>query len=142
MRQGVLGHYYGGMLDVYSDLTRLAAVSGMHLEMVEMGEPESLREQVRTADIRLKIAGFRWEFEVSPECDGCSLSVEMSVRVGPVTLRFAVAVREFIEAWSGAGPAHHYAIGVGCGAGVLRKLADLLGMPAEVVGRRASTGAP
>ena len=35
-RLGVLGHYYCGMLDVYSDLLKLSAVSGTHIELLEL----------------------------------------------------------------------------------------------------------
>ena len=37
-RMGVLGHYYCGMLDVYTDLTRQSAVFGTHVELLEMCE--------------------------------------------------------------------------------------------------------
>jgi L-arabinose isomerase len=35
---GILGNYYGGMLDVYTDLTRQSAVFGTHFEILEMCE--------------------------------------------------------------------------------------------------------
>lgn len=37
-RLGILGHYYGGMLDVYADLTKQSLVLGTHLELLEMCE--------------------------------------------------------------------------------------------------------
>ena len=37
-RLGVMGHYYGGMLDVYSDLTLQCATFGGHIEIVEVDE--------------------------------------------------------------------------------------------------------
>jgi len=37
-RIGILGHYYCGMLDVYTDVTRLAAVFGSHFELLEIDE--------------------------------------------------------------------------------------------------------
>jgi L-arabinose isomerase len=68
-RVGVLGHYYGGMLDVYSDLTQQSVVFGNHFEEVEMCELHKLREAVTPAQVEAKIAQFRREFEVSPECE-------------------------------------------------------------------------
>ena len=43
-RMGVLGHYYCGMLDVYTDLTRLSGVFGTHFELLEMCELKTLRD--------------------------------------------------------------------------------------------------
>jgi L-arabinose isomerase len=42
--------------------------------------------------------------------------------------KFARSVREFIDAWSSQGPAHHCAIGVGHIASKIRKLASILGL--------------
>lgn len=293
-RVGVLGHYYDGMLDVYSDMTRLAAVFGVHFDLIEMCELNALRVAVRPAEVKSKIAEFRRVCDVAPDCaaseleraartsvaldrlvarrelgalayyyesvpdhpyqdivtsviagntlltgrhvpaageceiknalamkimnelgaggsfsefyladfeddvvylghdgpahfaiaegwvglvplpvyhgkPGRGLSIQMSVRYGPATLlsvvegpegavslltaegasmpgpvlqigntnsryRFAIGAREFMQAWSEAGPAHHCAIGVGHVAGALRKLASLAGIPCARVG--------
>lgn len=68
-RMGVLGHYYGGMLDVYSDLTLQSATFGTHVEILEMCELKALRDEVSAGEIEAKIAGFRETFDVVPECD-------------------------------------------------------------------------
>lgn len=67
-RVGVLGHYYGGMLDVYSDMTQQSAVFGNHFEILEMCELAALRQKVTAAQTLKKIAEFRRVFEVSREC--------------------------------------------------------------------------
>ncbi len=67
-RVGVLGHYYGGMLDVYSDMTQQAAVFGCHFDLLEMCELNRLREEVTHDDVIAKLEQFRKEFDVSPEC--------------------------------------------------------------------------
>jgi len=72
-RVGVLGHYYCGMLDVYSDLTQQAAVFGSHFELLEMCQLQRFREAVTEAEVQAKIEQFRREFEVSPECDPTEL---------------------------------------------------------------------
>ncbi|HTR67837.1 MAG TPA: hypothetical protein VMH85_18795, partial [Terriglobales bacterium] len=41
-RLGVMGHYYGGMLDIYSDLTQQCAYFGGHIEVVEVDELAAL----------------------------------------------------------------------------------------------------
>jgi len=67
-RAGVLGHYYCGMLDVYSDLTQLSAAFGTHFELLEMAELRALRSRVTDSSIRQKVEEFGRVFEVSPEC--------------------------------------------------------------------------
>ena len=67
-RVGVLGHYYCGMLDVYSDMTQQAAVFGCHFDLLEMCELRRLRDETTAADVAAKIEQFRREFDVSPEC--------------------------------------------------------------------------
>jgi L-arabinose isomerase len=68
-RVGVLGHYYCGMLDVYSDMTQQAAVFGNHFELLEMCELHALREAVTDDQVKAKIAEFQEVFDVAAECD-------------------------------------------------------------------------
>jgi len=72
-RVGVLGHYYCGMLDVYSDMTQQAAAFGNHFEIVEMCQLHALREAVTEGQISAKVGQFYSEFEVSPECEAAEL---------------------------------------------------------------------
>jgi len=68
-RLGVLGHYYGGMLDVYTDLTKQSAVFGTHIEMLEMCELKKYRDEVTVAEALVKIQEFNAAFDVTPECE-------------------------------------------------------------------------
>jgi L-arabinose isomerase len=77
-RVGVLGHYYCGMLDVYTDITRQAAVFGSHFELLEMCELHALREAVSGHDTEAKTAEFQKSFKVSPECE--ELEIERAAR--------------------------------------------------------------
>ena len=72
-RMGVLGHYYCGMLDVYTDLTRQSAVFGTQVELLEMCELHALREAVTGSEVQAKIEEFRATFDVSPECEAAEL---------------------------------------------------------------------
>jgi L-arabinose isomerase len=67
-RVGVMGHYYNGMLDVYSDITMLAASFGSHFEIIEFGVLKSLFEKVKGDEISLKMEQFNNWFNVSAEC--------------------------------------------------------------------------
>ena len=68
-RIGVLGHYYCGMLDVYSDLTQLSARFGSHFELLEMCELSRLREQVTQSQVQSKLVEFGEKFDISEECN-------------------------------------------------------------------------
>lgn len=68
-RVGILGHYYNGMLDVYSDVSRHASVFGNHFQHLEMCELKEIRDQVSEEDILNKIGEFENKFIVSPECE-------------------------------------------------------------------------
>lgn len=68
-RLGILGHYYGGMLDVYTDITQQSAVFGTHIELLEMCEVKKYRDAVTEAEVQEKIQEFHSAFDVSPECE-------------------------------------------------------------------------
>ena len=68
-RLGILGHYYGGMLDVYTDTALQSAVFGTHIEQLEMCELKKLRDEVTTKEIQNKILEFQSTFEVVEECE-------------------------------------------------------------------------
>ena len=287
-RLGLMGHYYGGMLDIATDLAQVSGRFDLHIDMLEVDELTALRRAVDADEAQRKIVEFRSFFEVGDDCSstellraartavaldrlveehkldllayfykgsgvaenldtmgsiilgtsmltgrgvpvageyevknviamkvmdllgmggsfteyyamdfaadvilmghdgpghigiaqdkikvrplevyhgktGAGLSVEMSVRHGPVTLlsviedkdrgfalliaegesvpgpileigntnsryRFPLGARKFVEAWNSYGPAHHWAIGVGHGAGQVEKVAGLLQM--------------
>jgi len=65
---GVMGHYYGGMMDVYSDYTQLAAVFGTRFEIVEIDELKQLRDGVQPEEVDATLDTFRATFAVSSEC--------------------------------------------------------------------------
>jgi len=67
-RLGVMGHYYGGMLDIYSDLTQQCAYFGGHIEVVEVDELAALRRQVQDSEIKTRVAEFRQSFDVQSDC--------------------------------------------------------------------------
>lgn len=67
-RMGVMGHYYGGMLDIYSDLTLLVAKLGGHIEMLEVDELSAMRREVTKEEIDQRIALFHQEFDIQKEC--------------------------------------------------------------------------
>ncbi len=72
-RMGILGHYYCGMLDVYTDTTMQSAVFGTHIELLEMCGLKALRDAVTPSEISAKLKEFDERFEVSPQCEQAEL---------------------------------------------------------------------
>src|SRR6266404_2315002 len=67
-RLGVMGHYYGGMLDIYSDLTQQCAYFGGHIQIVEVDELAALRREVEDADLNRRVSEFKISFDVQADC--------------------------------------------------------------------------
>ena len=73
-RLGVMGNYYGGMLDIYSDLTQHYAYFGGHIEILEVEELAALRREVSDADIARRVSEFKTQFNVQSDCSEAELS--------------------------------------------------------------------
>jgi len=67
-RLGLMGHYYGGMLDIYSDVTLQCATFGGHAEIIEVDELSALRRGITPSQVQQRIADFRDIFDVQPDC--------------------------------------------------------------------------
>ena len=67
-RLGVMGHYYSGMLDIYSDLTLQSATFGTHLEIVEVDELSALRRHVTDEAVAGRLREISAAFDVQPDC--------------------------------------------------------------------------
>jgi L-arabinose isomerase len=87
---GVMGHYYNGMLDVYSDITMLASAFGSHFELIEFGILKRLRENVSAGEVTSEIGRFKNWFNVSPECSSEEIeqAALSSVALGRLTEKF------------------------------------------------------
>lgn len=67
-RLGLMGHYYGGMLDIYSDTTLQCATFGTHIEILEVDELSARRRDVAAEAIEARLAEFREVFDVQADC--------------------------------------------------------------------------
>jgi L-arabinose isomerase len=72
-RLGLMGHYYGGMLDIASDTTLQCATFGGHMEILEVDELAALRREVSVKAIKERVAHFREVFDVQPDCSAAEL---------------------------------------------------------------------
>ena len=67
-RLGCMGHYYSGMLDIYTDFTQQYAYFGGHIELLEIEELASLRKDVTTQEKVERIKMFYEEFDIQDDC--------------------------------------------------------------------------
>jgi L-arabinose isomerase len=67
-RMGCMGHYYSGMLDVYTDLTQQYASFGGHIELLEVEELAALRKTVTALETKERIAVFYKSFDIQSDC--------------------------------------------------------------------------
>jgi L-arabinose isomerase len=72
-RLGCMGHYYSGMLDIYTDLTQQYAVFGGHIELIEVEELAVRRRQVSAAEVDARVELFHNAFDIQPDCPAVEL---------------------------------------------------------------------
>ena len=72
-RLGVMGHYYAGMLDIYSDLTAQSAAFGTIIDFMEIDELAEIRRGLSAAEVDAMLARIALEFDIQPDCDPAEL---------------------------------------------------------------------
>src|ERR1700733_9825061 len=72
-RLGLMGHYYGGMLDIATDLTQVSGRFDLYIEMLEVDELTALRSTVSEDDVQNKLVDFRAFFAVGADCPQAEL---------------------------------------------------------------------
>jgi len=72
-RLGCMGHYYSGMLDIYTDLTKQYKYFGGHIELIEVEELAALRKEVSNEAMKERLNVFHKEFDVQKDCDATEL---------------------------------------------------------------------
>jgi L-arabinose isomerase len=89
-RLGLRGHYYGGMLDIQSDLTLPSIAFGTHIEPVEVDELSARKREVSSSDLQERLRGLPATFEIQADCDPADLAqaarTSVALKPGPVTL--------------------------------------------------------
>ena len=98
-RLGCMGHYYSGMLDIYSDITSHYAAFGGHVELIEIDELSELREQVCEEAIEKRLEYFFQVFDIRDDCSNTEL------KRSAIT---SIALDELIEKYHLGAMAYYY----------------------------------
>lgn len=72
-RLGCMGHYYGGMLDIYTDLTQQYGHFGGHIELLEVEQLAALRKKVTQNEASERMQLFFQEFDIQSDCSTAEL---------------------------------------------------------------------
>jgi len=73
-RLGVMGNYYSGMLDIYSNLTLQCAAFGGHVEVIEVDELSDLKQEVNDVELQAMLSEFSLTFDIQSDCSSEELS--------------------------------------------------------------------
>ncbi|WP_183574445.1 arabinose isomerase [Mucilaginibacter sp. X5P1] len=89
-RLGGMGHYYSGMLDIYSDLTQQYAHFGGHIELIEVDELAGLRKEISDEEITARVKEFYELFDVQEDCavDELERAAKTSVALDKLVARY------------------------------------------------------
>ncbi len=89
-RMGCMGHYYSGMLDIYTDLTLQYAYFGGHIEHIEVDELAAIRKDVTAIQIAEKLKLIHASFDVQADCTETELA-----RAAQTTVALEILVAKY-----------------------------------------------
>ncbi|MEO5601815.1 MAG: arabinose isomerase [Cyclobacteriaceae bacterium] len=89
-RLGAMGHYYSGMLDIYTDLTQQCISFGGHIELLEVDELSGLRKNIPSSLVKAKLNEFNTAFEIQSDC-----SAEELERAAKTAVAFDQLVKNY-----------------------------------------------
>lgn len=72
-RMGCMGHYYSGMLDIYTDITLQSKYFGGHFEMIEVDELAALRKETSETSILQRVKDFEQQFDIAEDCSSANI---------------------------------------------------------------------
>ena len=100
---GLMGNYYSGMLDIYSDITSQCAVFGNHVEIIEPDELTALAESVSSQQIDDKLNEFKTVFEIDPACKESELekAARTSVALDQLVKRYGLGSMAYYHKGTG-----------------------------------------
>ena len=108
-RLGLMGHTYGGMLDIQSDATLQSVTFGTHIEHLEVDELSARRRDVTADAISARVAEFHREFAVQADCAPADLAEAARTSVALDALVAAHGLGSLAYYYKGTGVAENEA---------------------------------
>ncbi len=71
---GLMGNYYSGMLDIYTDPTLQLITFGGQIKILEVDELSVLKDAVSATDVRERVLAFRAFFDIQADCSPAELA--------------------------------------------------------------------
>ena len=89
-RLGAMGHYYSGMLDIYTDITLQLVSFGGHIEIIEVDELSALRRETSESTVANRVSEFHQLFDIQADCSDYELSraAKTSVALDKLTEKY------------------------------------------------------
>lgn len=88
-RVGLMGHYYNGMIDIYTDLTAQSAAFGAMFDQIEMDELAAIRAKVDATEVAEARAEIEAHFDIQSDCIDADLDAAACT---------AAALKQMVEA--------------------------------------------
>jgi L-arabinose isomerase len=105
-RLGLMGHYYGGMLDIATDLVAVCNIFGVHIEQLEVDELSRLRSETTEMAVKQQIAIIRETFDIQEDCSAPELerAAKTSAALELVAAKYSLGALAYYYKVSGSEP--------------------------------------
>lgn len=107
-RFGLLGGYYSGMLDMYSDFTMIQAQTGMHVEILEMCDLDRYLKLVTEEEIKGKMEEVNEMFEISGDSPSDPIAKRPTDKQLEWSCKVAAAQERMVKDYDLDGLAYYY----------------------------------
>jgi L-arabinose isomerase len=105
-RLGLMGHYYGGMLDIATDLVAVCNIFGVHIEQLEVDELSRLRSETTEMAVKQQVAIIRETFDIQEHCSASELerAAKTSAALEHVAAKYSLGALAYYYKGSGSEP--------------------------------------
>ncbi|PSL36359.1 L-arabinose isomerase [Planomicrobium soli] len=107
-RFGFLGNTYNGMLDLYSDFTMIQAQTGLHVEVMEMGDLDAFFKEVTETEVKQKMEEVHAMFKLSGDSQSDPIARKPTQEQLEWSCKVAAAQEKMVKAFDLDALAYYY----------------------------------